>query len=139
MPHMRCQKTFEARTLSHQALEQLRWSAVQRIDGGKSRVRGSRPGAQPADDLPVADGHHTGGADALALMKEVTNRFRIDVVASQYIRLFESSRGDDRQFRSSLLPRQGLQYQVAPFSHGLCQPGYIRETTASSGSVIQPP
>lgn len=33
---MRCKKTFDARTLSHQVLEQLRRSAVQRVEAGES-------------------------------------------------------------------------------------------------------
>ena len=38
--------------------------------------------------------------NALALVQDVANRYRIDVVASQYIRLFESSR-DEHRLRSS--------------------------------------
>jgi hypothetical protein len=38
--------------------------------------------------------------NALALVQDVANRYHIDVVASQYVRLFEKSR-DENRLRSS--------------------------------------
>lgn len=50
---MRCNKTFDVRTLSHQALGQVRRSAVQRVEAGESpEFVGGRRGAQTTDDLP---------------------------------------------------------------------------------------
>ena len=63
---MRCKKTFDARTLSHQALEQVRQSAVQRIEAGESpEVVGAGLGLNRRTIYRRLAAYHTGGADAL--------------------------------------------------------------------------
>lgn len=63
---MRCQKTFDARTLSHQALEQLRQSAVQRVEAGESpEFVGAGLGLNRRTIYRWLAAYHTGGADAL--------------------------------------------------------------------------
>ena len=63
---MRCKKTFDARTLSHQTLEQWRRSAVQRVEAGESpEFVGAGLGLNRRTIYRWLAAYHTGGADAL--------------------------------------------------------------------------
>lgn len=63
---MRCKKTFDARTLSHQALEQVRRSAVQRVEAGESpEFVGAGLGLNRRTIYRWLAAYHTGGVNAL--------------------------------------------------------------------------
>lgn len=63
---MRCKKTFDARTLSHAALEQVRRSAVQRIEAGESpECVAVGLGLNRRTIYRWLRAYHAGGAEAL--------------------------------------------------------------------------
>jgi transposase len=63
---MRCKKTFDAQTLSHQALEQVRRSAVQRVEADESpEFVGAGLGLNRRIIYRWLGAYNTGGADAL--------------------------------------------------------------------------
>ena len=63
---MRCKKTFDARTLSHQALEQVRRSAVQRVEAGESpEFVGAGVGLNRRTIYRWLAAYHAGGVSAL--------------------------------------------------------------------------
>ena len=63
---MKCNKTFDARTLSHEALEQLRKAAVQRVEAGESpEFVAAGLGINRRSIYRWLEAYHYGGAAAL--------------------------------------------------------------------------
>src|SRR3990172_8939337 len=63
---MKCKKTIDTRSFSHQALEEMRVSAVQRVEAGESPEAGAEGlGIQRRPMYRWLEAFHYGGRDAL--------------------------------------------------------------------------